>query len=196
MKTYIVALALLASTQIMAESNPFDLQDNLQKIDKDQDALLSELKKLSQKKKKINVLKKHVDEAVNTTIDANVSLEKEATVEVNNTKTEDEEKKLSELKEQQLQAEEERAKLLEEQQKAQEQLALEKAQEKALLEKRKQEKLEQEKREVEAYEAQRRKKQEAEVKKEAIVDIDIAHEKRIEKKDADEEYLKAIAEVN
>ena len=119
MKKYIVALSLLAYTQLMAESNPFDLHNNLQKIDKDQDALLSELKKLSQKKKNINLLKEQVDEEREpTAIDENITIEKDILTEEKNVKVqEDEAEKLSDLKEQQLQAEDERTKLLKEQEK-------------------------------------------------------------------------------
>ena len=46
MKKYLL-MALLASLSIQAEDNPFALKENLQKIDKDQDVLLSALKEIS-----------------------------------------------------------------------------------------------------------------------------------------------------
>jgi len=46
MKKYLL-IALLTSLSIQAEDNPFALKENLQKIDKDQDVLLSALKEMS-----------------------------------------------------------------------------------------------------------------------------------------------------
>jgi len=46
MKKYLLVV-LLASLSVQAENNPFALKENLQKIDKDQDVLLSALKEIS-----------------------------------------------------------------------------------------------------------------------------------------------------
>ena len=188
MKKYLTILVLLAYTQVSAENNPFNVQDNLQRIDKDQNALLLELKKLSKEKKKKekNVAQESIDKLSNiVNSEKNVSLEDNVDVKIKK----DEEENLRKLIEEQLQLEQKNEKFLEEQKEAQHRINLKREQEKAALAKRKQEKLE-----VEAYEAKRRKKKEV-GKKEAIVNIDIAYEKRIEKQNADKEYLRAIEEV-
>jgi len=53
MKRYILAMMVLVTMGVNAESNPFDLQKNLQKIDQDQDVLLSALKEMADKKEEI-----------------------------------------------------------------------------------------------------------------------------------------------
>ena len=47
MKKYLVAMVVLVNVGANAETNPFDIKENLQRIDEDQNMLLSELKKIS-----------------------------------------------------------------------------------------------------------------------------------------------------
>ncbi len=50
MKKYLLVVVALGLVVVNAESNPFELQKNLQKIDQDQEVLLSALKKMAEKK--------------------------------------------------------------------------------------------------------------------------------------------------
>jgi len=64
MKRYLLAMMVLATMGANAESNPFDLQKNLQKIDQDQDVLLSALKEMADKKEEIEEMQIPVEETV------------------------------------------------------------------------------------------------------------------------------------
>lgn len=99
MKKYLVTVALLATIGANAESNPFDLQKNLQKIDQDQDVLLSALKEMADTKEQIEEIEAPVAEQLPTpevvneaeeanTTNANMEIAmdaKEAEVEINTT---------------------------------------------------------------------------------------------------------------
>jgi len=74
MKRYILAVMVLGLIGVNASSNPFDLRTNLQKIDKDQDILLLELKKMAQKKEALELLEESKDDEVE-----NENLAKETT---------------------------------------------------------------------------------------------------------------------
>jgi len=69
MKKYLVAMVVLVSVSVNAGINPFDLKENLQRIDRDQDVLLSALKNIADQQEEVDDL----DEAP-----ANDAIENEA----------------------------------------------------------------------------------------------------------------------
>jgi len=172
MKKHLIVMAVFMSIYANAESNPFDLKENLQKIDKDQDVLLSALKEMSDKKEELEenlpVSEDNVKEEALITEDTETTIDtvdekimpeekkkhkevEQKNVEASNAQTEkEEEKRLKRVKEEQLRIEEERAKL--------EQVRVEAATQKKIAEeeaKLAEKKREEERLEVEAYEAKR-----------------------------------------
>ncbi len=203
MKKYLL-MVLLAGLSLQAENNPFDLEKNLQKIDQDQDVLLSALKEMSGKKEakgQVEIAKVEENESV---VPEPNSAEVSQAQEAKSAKHEADAKaaEMAQLKQ------EEQAKIVAEKkkQKAEAQrIVLEKKnneikKQEALVLKAKEEekKREEERLEVEAYEAQKMMKQKMkkELQHEAIAKIDIKQEKRMQKREADRAYIKAITEVD
>ena len=200
MKHFLLSIVFV-SAGVFASANPFDLKENLQKIDQDQDILLSALKEMADKKE-VDVEEEPVSASRNTVEN---SARAEQSVAENNEMTE------AKRAEEYRRMEEERLSVIEEEKDKIDQVR-EKEAENLSAKKRETERLE-----VEAYEAKRRAKKEQdeartkarmaekkakEVKaaklkaKHAIVDIDIEREERMSKKEADKEYLEAIREMH
>ncbi|RRS32167.1 MAG: hypothetical protein P794_01965 [Epsilonproteobacteria bacterium (ex Lamellibrachia satsuma)] len=216
MKRYIWTAIVLVFVGANASDNPFDLNKNLKKIDKDQNILLSELKAIAvAKEKREEAEAEEEDELTEVNSSTNVSEKKETVVPKIT-----EEERLQKIKEEQAQIEAQRAQKEKEEQEKVKKAEAQKAQaEKA--------RLEAEKREVAKYEAQRaeKKKHEAEdlaqaeeekakleVEKEevkhqnisekketaqsTITDINIAQEETEAAKEADKAYKEAVSEVD
>jgi len=176
MKHFLLSIVFV-SAGVFASANPFDLKENLQKIDQDQDILLSALKEMADKKAVENNGKKEQSVTNNNEI-----TEAKKTEEYRRIK----EERLSAIKKEKDKIDQARAKEIEN----------------IVAKKREAERLE-----VEAYEAKRRAKKEQEMAekkakaaklkaKHAIVDIDIEREERMSKREADKEYLEAIREMH
>ena len=224
MKKYLFVVMTIGLVGVNAQSNPFDLQVNLQKIDKDQDTLLSTLKEMAESKDEFTssekVQTKDIQDKAHAKI-VNVSSgdivednilsnqsNKESISEPVSSIMQEPQAKLEKVKEVQ--------KKLEDAQVKEEQLEAERLR-KIAVEKKKLEnentealKREEEKREVAAYEAKRvekrkeaRKKtleeniqREKEQKKEVIADINISQEIIDERNIADKAYLEAVREMD
>jgi len=202
MKHFLLSIVFV-SAGVFASANPFDLKENLQKIDQDQDILLSALKEMADKKEvEVDVEEEPVSASGNTVEN---SARAEQSVAENNEIVE------AKRAEEYRRMEEERLSAIKEEKDKIDQVRTKEA-ENIAAKKRETERLE-----VEAYEAKRRAKKEQdeartkarmaekkakEVKaaklkaKHAIVDIDIEREERMSKKEADKEYLEAIREMH
>ena len=219
MKQYVWIAVIFLFTGAQASENPFDLGENLKKIDQDQDILLLELKKMSQKKEEQEEKVMNAQEGLeenhsgnNTAINVeNVSSNNEV-VQKNEMNLTVEEERLKKVKEEQEKIEQARA----------EHEALKKAEVQV-----EQERLAEEKQEVEKYEAQRLEKKKAEEKAAALLakqekeeklvakpmqekvtaevkedvlpatrDINLTREEIDAVKEAEKAYLEAIKEVN
>jgi len=186
MKHFLMSIVFV-SIGVFTFANPFDLKENLQKIDQDQDILLSALKEMADKKAVENNVRKEQSVAKNNEI-----TEAKRTEECRGIK----EERLSEIKK-------EKDKIDQARVKEAENIVAKKREAKRL--------------EAEAYEAKRRAKKEQdeartkvrmaekkakEVKaaklkaKHAIANIDIKREERMSKREADKEYLEAIREMH
>jgi hypothetical protein len=219
MKQYVWIAVVFLFTGVQASENPFDLGENLKKIDQDQDILLLELKKMSQKKeeqeeKVMNAQEGSEENRLEDNTmhnEENVSSDNEV-VQKSETNLTVEEERLKKVKEEQEKIEQARV----------EHEALKKAQEQKIKEEAQaeEERLAEEKREVEKYEAQRLEKKKAEekaaallvkqVKEEKLVvkpiqekvtetvkeDINLTREKVDAVEEAEKAYLEAIKEVN
>ena len=199
------------------------MKENLQKIDKDQDVLLSALKEISDEqeaKEDAALDEQEVNEApvaeVNREeqqVQEKVAVDKEKAIKNEaDSKAEEmaqqkkEEARLAKIKEEQAKIEAQRKQELAQEREAQMQ------KEKALVQKEKEEaqKREQERLEVEAYEKKRAVKKEMDAKvietkvktqgttrdDNVIADINITREQMIAKKEADKAYLEAVAEMD
>lgn len=191
MKKYVIIVVLSTCLHLLAESNPFNLQANLEKIDKNQDALLYELKKLSKKskKKEIPPPKNKIDSSI-VELPKSKSIILDKNVDLNHTDNKEHEKaSLLKMHEKHIEVEKHRAKLLAEKEQLKKDLEMRKA---------KKEKTALEKRELIASESKksiREEKKRLKIKKDADTHIDSGKEEHIKKQNTDEEYLKAIAEV-
>jgi len=219
MKQYVWIAVVFLFTGVQASENPFDLGENLKKIDQDQDILLLELKKMSQKKeeqeeKVMNAQEGSEENRLEDNTmhnEENVSSDNEV-VQKSETNLTVEEERLKKVKEEQEKIEQARV----------EHEALKEAQEQKIKEEAQaeEERLAEEKREVEKYEAQRLEKKKAEekaaallvkqVKEEKLVvkpiqekvtetvkeDINLTREKVDAVEEAEKAYLEAIKEVN
>jgi len=177
MKKYVL-FVLLICIGIQAEDNPFELKENLQKIDKDQEVLLSALKEISDVQK--------IGEDVAQMQSKEVVQQKKSELKFKKMKEMQEkiegQKKLNLVVKKEVQVQEEKA-----------------------LAKKKQEEFqrqEKERLEVEAYEKKRAHKKKHMNKeivmasKGTIMDINITREQILSKKEADKAYLEAIAEMD
>ncbi len=195
-------MTILAGLSLQAENNPFDLEKNLQKIDQDQDVLLSALKEMSGKqetKGQVEIAKVKENEGVVPEQKSAAVSQVQTVQEASSTKHEADAKAVEMAQ----QKKEEQAKITAEKEKEKAEanrIALEKKNNEirkqealALKAKEEKKKREEERLEVEAYEAQKMKK---ELQNEAIAKIDIKQEKRMQKREADRAYIKAIAEVD
>jgi len=220
MKKYLLVVAFL-SLSVCAENNPFNLQENLQKIDQDQDVLLSALKEMAGDKEievddSINEPRPVTEDNLEALPDAIKREEVADVTEISDkevkAKKQDidqlamqkaEELRLEKVKAEQIKIEQERAKNAEESrlvQKRKERLEVE-AYEAKRLAKEKEEKLTLEKKAHEdKVKSEKLKveivKEKAQENEHRVADIDIDNENRMAKKLADKEYLDAIREVN
>jgi len=206
MKKYLFVVVTLGMIGVSAESNPFDLQKNLQKIDNDQEVLLSALQEMAGNKDEFAD-----DEPTVTAEEATVELVPKENVAK---KTALEEERIEKVKEAQEKIEEARARQEKEEAIRAEAARIQKAEE--------------ERREVEAYEAHKLAKKieaeklaeqerlkalkrekakkeeqrkieaakEAEAKRNAIVDINVTKEEMLAKEKADQAYREAIKEMD
>jgi len=212
MKRYLLVVMTIGMMGANAQSNPFDLQKNLQKIDKDQDILLSTLKEMTDKKDVLTnpeVPKVLTEELQNKKEDEIVNVPSEEVVEDNilsdELNRETTKKRASgSIEESQVEPIEESLESKIEQKKLEmerlKQIALQKEKTEAL-------KREEEKLEVASHEAKRAKRAtikmveeniqiEIEQKKEAIADINISQETIDERNEADKAYLEAVREMD
>jgi len=199
MKRYLLATIILMSVNVNASSNPFELQENLQKIDKDHAALLSTLKDveknrvakemLTVKKTTADVSEEKKEESSDVATQLADTGEETAIVNpIAETKVSSEVKKQQELAKQK----DKKAKL------ALEQANIQKAEEERIQKvKEEQVKIEQ----ARAKQAMEKSVSAVAVPKEkedeiVIVDINISRENQIASQKADKDYSAAIKEMD
>jgi len=223
MKKYLL-VALLTSLSVQAEDNPFALKENLQKIDKDQDVLLSALKEISDNQEAKEEALDAQEANNNVVTDPNtaevsqveeVSTEKDMSVVSRNSVDIEKERLMAQEVQKPVEQKQEvvkndvdtKAEEMAQQKKEEEKrqkikenqakIEAQVQQEKALAQK------EQERLEVEAYEKKRAIKKELEAKTEmntpadeVVADINITREQILSKKEADKAYLEAVSEMD
>ena len=195
MKRYLWVAVAVAFVGANASDNPFDLNVNLKKIDQDQDALLSELRVMAQKKEEKEEKTAQIIENLATP----AKIEPKPIEKVQSVSIETEEERLQRIKKEQAVIEIQRAKKdkVEKDRLAAEKLEVEKYEaqraEKKRLEEQKLADLEAKKAELENEKKAQEKQKIAESEE---VDINITREDIEATKEADRAYQEAIAEVD
>jgi hypothetical protein len=196
MMRYLWVAVAVAFVGANASDNPFDLNVNLKKIDQDQDALLSELRVMAQKKEEKEEKTAQIIESHDATP---AKIEPKPIEKVQSVSIETEEERLQRIKKEQAVIETQRAKKdkVEKDRLAAEKLEVEKYEaqraEKKRLEEQKLADLEAKKVELENKKKAQEKQKIAESEE---VDINITREDIEATKEADRAYQEAIAEVD
>ncbi|HHD79114.1 MAG TPA: hypothetical protein ENK98_05710 [Epsilonproteobacteria bacterium] len=210
MKKYLVAMVVLGSVSVNAGTNPFDLKENLQRIDKDQDVLLSALKNIADEQEVEEVDDAPANDAIENeaqpAVEQNVELEATTdttpNTEINTSSVHEAEdveqnietSKVDVIREKLMAKEARKHQMLLEKSKMQEDAAQKIAEQKLLMQKQEEERIKKVQEEQAKIERERAKEAEAQAKKEAeLMVAKAAEEKKLAAQKLEEEKREVAA---